>query len=690
MLDSRGRLISISRTINILLPAAILLLNISGWFIIVRQNDTLQTAAISAYQQTQVEIVRSIAKSAEFYINDTLVSTPGISKPDLEDEVYRRYVLPVRLLNSGIAWIFTPDQVIFAPGYDIPENYRSQGASTVIDDLRQNGAQNFGATATSILSGGQGTGWIIWSTKRGEEIAAWAPFSVGQDIWVAGMSTPLSEILTSIGESRQVQTSTVLMLTVSLASFALLTAWGIQYVGRQRLDMELQKTTRDLEERVKERTGELLRVNRALQQEIDDKEDAETKLTSVNQELQQEIIERGYVETQLHYQLKRQEALRKMDTMIAAGGDLSIPLHYLLEKTCELLEIDASEILILDPISMRLEYYDSQGFNHNQHQYQSIRIGDSWAGEAAYTRTVMIIPNLFEDKHGWTLPPYWVEEGFQSYFAIPLKVKSDIKGVFELFNRLPINPSRDWINFMETLAGQAGIAINSNELFEQLQQSNASLEVAYDATLEGWSQAVEMHDQQTGAHGRRLADTTVKLARMMGVSKDQLVHLRRGALLHDIGKMGVPQTIITKKGSLNPDEMLIMRRHPEFAYKMLAKINYLRPAIDIPWCHHERWDGSGYPRGLKGEIIPQSARIFMVVDVWDALTNLRHYRPAWSKENALEYIKNESGVLFDPDVVENFLKLVNEENMIENPVDGSIDNSIDIIQDIRNEINNKL
>jgi len=155
------------------------------------------------------------------------------------------------------------------------------------------------------------------------------------------------------------------------------------------------------------------------------------------------------------------------------------------------------------------------------------------------------------------------------------------------------------------------------------------------------------------------------------MTDDQLIHVRRGALLHDIGKMGVPQGIITKKGPLDSNEMATMRQHPEKAYKMLAKINYLRPAIDIPYCHHERWDGSGYPRGLKAESIPLSARIFMVIDVWDALTNDRHYREAWPKEKAMEYIRDKSGKLFDPEVVDNFIKMITEERYADGGVDMS-------------------
>lgn len=184
------------------------------------------------------------------------------------------------------------------------------------------------------------------------------------------------------------------------------------------------------------------------------------------------------------------------------------------------------------------------------------------------------------------------------------------------------------------------------------------LALAYQETLEGWSRALDLRDKETEGHSQRVTDMTVRLARFMGMSEADLVHVRHGALLHDIGKMGVPDQILLKPGKLNDEEWAIMRRHPTFAYEMLASISFLQPALAIPYCHHEKWNGMGYPRGLKEEEIPIAARIFTVVDVWDALTFDRPYRRAWPKEEAIAYIRQEAGGSFDPEVVEAFLKML--------------------------------
>jgi putative nucleotidyltransferase with HDIG domain len=197
-------------------------------------------------------------------------------------------------------------------------------------------------------------------------------------------------------------------------------------------------------------------------------------------------------------------------------------------------------------------------------------------------------------------------------------------------------------------------------MFTDLQRSNADLVLSYDTTLEGWSRALELRDKETEGHTQRVADLTVRLARAVGVREDELVHIRRGALLHDIGKMGIPDSILRKPDPLSDDEWKIMRRHPDHAYELLAPIAYLRPAIDIPYCHHEKWDGSGYPRGLKGEQIPLAARIFAVADVWDALRSDRPYRRAWSEARAQAHIRKQAGRHFDSHVVEIFLELVSE------------------------------
>ena len=214
------------------------------------------------------------------------------------------------------------------------------------------------------------------------------------------------------------------------------------------------------------------------------------------------------------------------------------------------------------------------------------------------------------------------------------------------------------MSFLEMLASQAALAVDNALLFEDLEKANLELTMAYDATIEGWSQALELRDQETQGHSGRVLDLTMRLAAVLGLSYKEMQDIRRGVLLHDIGKMGIPDAILHKPGPLTEEEWAIMRRHPQYAYDMISPVSYLRNSLDIPYCHHEHWDGSGYPRGLKGEIIPFAARIFSIVDVYDALMSKRPYRDAWTQEKTLAYIQEQSGKLFDPHVVEAFLNLV--------------------------------
>ena len=191
----------------------------------------------------------------------------------------------------------------------------------------------------------------------------------------------------------------------------------------------------------------------------------------------------------------------------------------------------------------------------------------------------------------------------------------------------------------------------------KLREANVQLLSAYEATIEGWSHALDLRDQETEGHSRRVAELTVKMARTFGMTEEEIMHIRRGALLHDMGKIGVPDAILHKPGKLTDEDWEMMRKHPQFAYDMLYPIEYLRPALEIPLSHHEKWDGTGYPRGLKGEEIPIAARLFAVVDVWDAVTSDRPYRPAWSQEEAFTYIRDQSGKHFDPQVIDLFFKV---------------------------------
>jgi putative two-component system response regulator len=195
---------------------------------------------------------------------------------------------------------------------------------------------------------------------------------------------------------------------------------------------------------------------------------------------------------------------------------------------------------------------------------------------------------------------------------------------------------------------------------EKLQKAHTRLLEAYEATLEGWSHAMDLRDRETEGHSRRVTELSLQLAQAMGMSDEGIVHMRRGALLHDMGKIGIPDSILHKPATLTDEEWLVMRKHPQLAYEMLNPIEYLHESLEIPFSHHEKWDGTGYPQGLKGEEIPLSARIFAVADVWDALTSDRPYRSAWSDEQALAYIREQSGKHFDPRVVDMFLKMIDK------------------------------
>ena len=199
---------------------------------------------------------------------------------------------------------------------------------------------------------------------------------------------------------------------------------------------------------------------------------------------------------------------------------------------------------------------------------------------------------------------------------------------------------------------------NLNEDRSNIEHAHNELKAAYDATIEGWSRAMDLRDRETEGHTQRVTHLTLKLAEAAGMNQEELVHIRRGALLHDMGKLGIPDSVLHKPDKLTDEEWVLMRQHPQLAYDMLHPIDYLHPALDIPYCHHVKWDGSGYPRGLKGEQIPLVARLFAIVDVWDALTSDRPYRPAWQKEETLKYIKGQTDKHFDPRAVDLFFQIV--------------------------------
>ncbi len=369
-------------------------------------------------------------------------------------------------------------------------------------------------------------------------------------------------------------------------------------------------------------------------------------------------IERKQAEERIYGQLHKLSALRSIDLTISSSLDLRVILKIFIEHVVNELGVDAANVLLLNPHTRILEYAASRGFRTSALRHTHLRLGEGYAGVAALENRLVKAPNLQEEDGGFKRSGLLEDEDFISYYGVPLVAKGHVKGVLELFHRSPLHPDEEWFEFLDGLALQASIAIDNNSLFLELERSNTDLVLAYDGTIEGWSRALDYRDKETEGHSRRVTELTLEIARFMGISADELVHIRRGALLHDIGKMGIPDNILLKPGPLTDEEWVIMRRHPVYALELLSPIAYLRPALDIPYCHHEKWDGTGYPRGLKGEEIPLAARVFAVVDVWDALNSDRPYRPAWPGEKIREHMRSLSGTHFDPKVCEAFLKLL--------------------------------
>jgi PAS domain S-box-containing protein len=397
--------------------------------------------------------------------------------------------------------------------------------------------------------------------------------------------------------------------------------------------------------------------------------DEEVRILTAAADIAANALRRTALHEQTQRRLQHITALRAIDMAITSSLDLRVTLNFFLDQVTIRLGIHAASVLLLDPRTQILQFTAGRGFHTQALHHTKLRLGEGVAGRAALERRLISIPDLSKSSEAFRRAPLLTEEGFVSYFAAPLVAKGQVKGVLEIFHRAPLEPDNEWLEFLDTLAVQAAIAIDNAGLFEGLQRSNLELAMAYDATIEGWSRALDMRDRETEGHTIRVTDMTIRLARMMGVAEEELVHMRRGALLHDIGKMGIPDNILLKPGPLSEEEWTVMRRHPEYAYELLSLVNYLRPALLIPYCHHERWDGTGYPRGLREEAIPLAARLFAVVDVWDALRSERPYRHAWPAEKARSHLVEQSGKHFDPQVLSLFLKMLDQDEAAKQAVE---------------------
>lgn len=373
------------------------------------------------------------------------------------------------------------------------------------------------------------------------------------------------------------------------------------------------------------------------------------------------LVECQETDVRLQRQLDRFNALHSLNGTMSASLELEDILYAVIEKIEAQQEVDACAVLLLDAQIDTLEYAAGRGFQTGAIEQTRLALGEGAAGRAAEERRTLVLPDLDATCAQIARPHLFVDEQVVGYAVAPLVARGRLKGVLELFRRIPLPHEPEGHRLLQIFAGQVAIAIDNAQLVEDLQRANAELEQTYEATLAGWARALELRDLKTEGHTRRVTDLTVRVAREMGIAEDDLVYIRWGALLHDMGKMAVPDSILQKSESLSDEEWALMQQHPVYAYEMLAPIEALQPALDIPYYHHERWDGSGYPEGLEGEEIPLAARIFAVVDVWDALRSERPYEEPWSDEEALAHIRARTGEKFDPVVVEVFLDIVADE-----------------------------
>ncbi|MBI5962086.1 MAG: GAF domain-containing protein [Chloroflexi bacterium] len=352
---------------------------------------------------------------------------------------------------------------------------------------------------------------------------------------------------------------------------------------------------------------------------------------------------------------RRREAenLRVAATAITSSLNPQEVLETILIALRQVLPFDLGSIMLLEDEHVRI--VAAQGLNNKAILNLTFPSKNELLLVIKQTQKTLILEDALAD----TRYERWVDtEYIRGWLGIPLLVHGEIIGYITLGSLKVAAFDQNAADLAQTFALQAAAAIDNTQLFENLQKSNQELIQAYDTTLAGWGKALELRDKETHGHTQRVTDLTVELARQMGLSKSELTHLRRGVLLHDIGKMGVSNEILHKNGPLTEEEMAEMRMHPQYAFDLLYPITYLRASLDIPYSHHEWWDGSGYPQGLKGEDIPLPARIFAVVDVWDALLSNRPYRKAWTKERVIEHLRDRAGTHFDPNIVAIFLKMM--------------------------------
>jgi putative nucleotidyltransferase with HDIG domain len=391
-------------------------------------------------------------------------------------------------------------------------------------------------------------------------------------------------------------------------------------------------------------------VSRAIQ----DMTDVSQSLLRLEQKISEEL-------TSKQHQL---EALIGIGSVINSSLGKKRVLEEVIDSLVKLMRAERGFLILKDPITGTLKPQTSRGIDHVNLEEEAFKVSGTIVRKVVETGVPILTTNAQQDPR-FVGQESVVAFNLRSILCAPLKLKDTLIGVLYVDNRVHTGIFQESdLNLITAFADQAAVAINNADLFEKLKRTNFQLEaanielgIAYEATLRGWVRALDFRDKETEGHTQRVTVLTQRLSQAMGVDRELLEHITRGALLHDIGKMAISDEILRKQGPLTAEERAIMQKHPVYAYEMLSPIEFLRPAIDIPYCHHEKWDGSGYPRGLRQDEIPFAARIFPIVDVWDALTSDRPYRKAMPYDEVRRLVRADSGKHFDPLVVEAFMDL---------------------------------
>ena len=383
-----------------------------------------------------------------------------------------------------------------------------------------------------------------------------------------------------------------------------------------------------------------------------------TRISQSMLQLEQSVAE------QTTLKQRQLEALMGVGSVINSSLGRKRVLEEVMDSLIKLMGAERGFLILRDPLDGELKPETSRGIDQVNLNQDAFKVSRTVVRKVVKTGEPILTTNAQED------PRFGSQESIiafhlRSILCAPLKLKDRLIGVLYVDNRVHAGVFQESdLRLITAFADQAAVAIDNANLIENLRETNFHLEaanielgIAYEATLRGWVRALDYRDKETEGHTQRVTVLTQRLAQHMGVERDMLEHITRGALLHDIGKMAISDEILRKKGPLTAEERAIMEKHPVYAYEMLSPIEFLRPAIDIPYCHHEKWDGTGYPRGLKGKEIPFAARIFPIVDVWDALTSDRPYRKALPHAEVRQRIQADSGKHFDPRVVKSFMEL---------------------------------